>query len=910
MRPLLLLLATLLATLTASAQLPSYVPTDGLIAFYPFNGNANDASVNGQNGSMSNVTFTTGASGEANEAAHFNGDAQVLIPHNSLWNASSYTLTALYRWQNNPSATPNGNSLLMSKREPSGWGSSFEHSPGGGLSWTIGSNGGAGISTAIPQNTWVHITWVFTPSTIQFYLDGQLANTASSPGAMNSNSLPVSIGMRGNGWHELIGDIDHIGYWSRALSESEVLDLHAMEVTPTEGCTDPTACNYDSAAEVDDGSCIAPCIQGCTDSGACNYNAEANSDDGSCLFVDLTTSYEDNLCAGEEFEVSAQFSISPGSTEWTVIGNQTKSFGSAWSINWNLTEGHTYRLQVSGTYRIWNQGCVDFEYWCDHNHGGYPGLPHSGCPPNITHSLGCSIEPDSDVFNSTDHTYEYTFVASSSSLTIEFTDCCYGDNAGALSFQLLEPDFNPNASNVIWSNGNTGLSASYALMQQGWASVTYSSDLGICADSVLVDVLTVGCLDASACNFDSNAGCDSGLCTYPGCTDSEACNFNAEAGCDDGSCVYPPLVELGTNTTLCDGQTLDLSVDAPGLTTTWSTGATGPAISVTETGTYSVQSGGEFGADYRLEFDGVDDYVSFGSSLDITTFPFSIQADVTVPSDYWPILDTDDGTDGYSGIWYAIGPDLVEISVGEGSGGGPNNRRSKIGSHGLQAGTVATVSAVVRGATDMSLYVNGVDIGGNHSGSGNTTFIDNGLDAVTARYTPSSGSGLNILHYYDGTLDNLHVWAKALTATEVAQFLDTPAEGSEDGLLAVYTFDEGAGTTSTDGANGVEAQLFGNPTWVLEEAGCSASDTITVHVIDCETLCGPGTTWDPILQSCIAEVPEANAAEDCSLFTLQELSTGYLNQQQQMDALDTLVVTQQAAIDSLNALLNNCTGND
>ncbi len=353
----------LLLSVSLAAQVPSYVPTDGLVAWYPFNGNADDASMNGQNGSMSNVTFTTGASGESNEAAHFNGDAQVLIPHNSLWNASSYTLTALYRWQNNPSATPNGNSLLMSKREPSGWGSSFEHSPGGGLSWTIGSNGGAGISTAIPQNTWAHITWVFTPSTIQFYLDGQLVNTASSPGAMNSSSLPVSIGMRGNGWHELIGDIDHIGYWSRALTESEVLDLHAMELTPPEGCTDPTACNYDSAAEVDDGSCIAPCVQGCMDSEACNYNPNANEDDGSCAEGFSLNLSDTTVCAGDTlafFVANTSSSLLPyakstGNNEWFVSvgasgnGSEASPFGTIQAAINQASNGDVVTI-LPGTY--------------------------------------------------------------------------------------------------------------------------------------------------------------------------------------------------------------------------------------------------------------------------------------------------------------------------------------------------------------------------------------------------------------------------------------------------------------------------------------------------------------------------------------------------------------------------------
>jgi hypothetical protein len=45
------------------------------------------------------------------------------------------------------------------------------------------------------------------------------------------------------------------------------------------GCIDPLACNYDSLATLNDGSCTMP---GCTDTLACNYNATAGCDDGSC----------------------------------------------------------------------------------------------------------------------------------------------------------------------------------------------------------------------------------------------------------------------------------------------------------------------------------------------------------------------------------------------------------------------------------------------------------------------------------------------------------------------------------------------------------------------------------------------------------------------------------------------------
>jgi len=38
------------AVLSMSAQVPGYIPQDGLIAWYPFNGNANDESGNGNDG--------------------------------------------------------------------------------------------------------------------------------------------------------------------------------------------------------------------------------------------------------------------------------------------------------------------------------------------------------------------------------------------------------------------------------------------------------------------------------------------------------------------------------------------------------------------------------------------------------------------------------------------------------------------------------------------------------------------------------------------------------------------------------------------------------------------------------------------------------------------------------------------
>jgi len=50
------------------------------------------------------------------------------------------------------------------------------------------------------------------------------------------------------------------------------------------GCIDPTMFNYDPNANTDDGNCI-PYSYGCTDSTAFNYDPNANADNGSCIQI-------------------------------------------------------------------------------------------------------------------------------------------------------------------------------------------------------------------------------------------------------------------------------------------------------------------------------------------------------------------------------------------------------------------------------------------------------------------------------------------------------------------------------------------------------------------------------------------------------------------------------------------------
>ena len=76
---ILLLLILICVSFVTFSQVPNYVPIDDIAGWWPFNGNANDESGNGYNGTVNGATLTTDRFGNANSAYDFDGSGQEIV---------------------------------------------------------------------------------------------------------------------------------------------------------------------------------------------------------------------------------------------------------------------------------------------------------------------------------------------------------------------------------------------------------------------------------------------------------------------------------------------------------------------------------------------------------------------------------------------------------------------------------------------------------------------------------------------------------------------------------------------------------------------------------------------------------------------------------------------------------------
>ena len=291
------------------------------------------------------------------------------------------------------------------------------------------------------------------------------------------------------------------------------------------GCTDPTADNFDSTANVDDGNCE---YWGCMDSAANNFDSTANVDDGSCEYWGCMDSTANNY--------DSTANVDDGSCEY-------------WGCMDSIANNYDPTANVDdGSCEYW--GCMDS---AANNFDSTANVDDGSCE-----YLGCT-DPIANNFDPTanidDGSCEYLGCTNSGACNFDSTaniddgSCEFDTCAGCTDPEAN--NYNPNATIYDGSCEYLGCTDPTADNFDSMANV----DDGSCE--------YWGCMDSAANNFDSTANIDDGSCEYWGCTNPDACNYNSESNTDDGSC------QLCASREFNDGAYLDVDseiINAQGIT--------------------------------------------------------------------------------------------------------------------------------------------------------------------------------------------------------------------------------------------------------------------------------------------------------------------------------------------------------
>ncbi|MCK9212400.1 MAG: carboxypeptidase regulatory-like domain-containing protein [Ignavibacteriaceae bacterium] len=232
---------TTTANIQMSIQTGNILPTQGLVAYYPFNGNANDESGNGNNGTVNGATLSSDRFGNANKAYSFNGTSNYIevLDNPTLRFTNSFSislwvsLTSPYRLNYN--MTLLGKSLGSTYRDSytiytGYWGAGVRSTCTG--SGTI-SGGEEGITSTfgLEISTWYNTTWAFDKTSNQqsLYINGNLIKSQSISYSIDYDNHPLAIGrglLNGSFAEFLDGKLDDIRIYNRALNATEIQQLY------------------------------------------------------------------------------------------------------------------------------------------------------------------------------------------------------------------------------------------------------------------------------------------------------------------------------------------------------------------------------------------------------------------------------------------------------------------------------------------------------------------------------------------------------------------------------------------------------------------------------------------------------------------------------------------------------------
>jgi hypothetical protein len=239
----------------ATLSIPG-VPTNlwqGLVAYYPFTGNANDVSGNGNNGTMKGAT-TLGVDrfGNSNQSLSLPGTAGtgsgVDIPSLASLPYVPVTYSAWFQLKAYPPFPQSGavvmtlvgreqcgdayDGAICAYQEVNGFTNVFRY--------FTGANGNY-AQTPPPTNQWCQVVMTIdTNGTANWYFNGTNVPSSAAPGFSPGSSQPLGFrigasgsgGCDGTGRYVWNGQIDDVRIYNRVLSAAEAQQLYAYETPP------------------------------------------------------------------------------------------------------------------------------------------------------------------------------------------------------------------------------------------------------------------------------------------------------------------------------------------------------------------------------------------------------------------------------------------------------------------------------------------------------------------------------------------------------------------------------------------------------------------------------------------------------------------------------------------------------
>jgi hypothetical protein len=232
------------AILEANRLSNSFTPTTvplTLVGYWPLDGNANDASGNGNNGTtIGGITWGTGQKGLC---AKFNGTNSGI----NIANPANFEFTdevSFSFWVNQPVQTVQGGSVVLCKRAGSGYADFSGWSIFTGPGWwtTEGMNPvftnpiqNAHRETPSCVNSWHHIAVTLKGKTLTTYYDGEVTSAYNDRDLGNNeftagNGQPLSFGYAADPtsfsrywWN---GQLDEVRFYHGTLTQQDVINLY------------------------------------------------------------------------------------------------------------------------------------------------------------------------------------------------------------------------------------------------------------------------------------------------------------------------------------------------------------------------------------------------------------------------------------------------------------------------------------------------------------------------------------------------------------------------------------------------------------------------------------------------------------------------------------------------------------